>query len=251
MKMKSNSSVSTSYFFFLITILFLSVNFLSIAETNPDKLAEKARNIIDRYYYADDFHVNVDNNDVLTIDGTVNTLYDKLRVRELLSRIPGLKQINSKIEVNPSMLPDKEIEMNIRDELGYNKSILEPENIKINVKDGVVTLSGTVSHYREKLMAQSIASWQDGVKDMISNIKVLSPAAAKSDANIYDIVNDVLKDHFPLEKNVVADVNDGIVTVSGSVRNLWAKEHITDELLQIAGVNDVNNDLVILPPESI
>ncbi|MEJ2506354.1 MAG: BON domain-containing protein, partial [Ignavibacteriaceae bacterium] len=59
-----------------------------------------------------------------------------------------------------------------------------------------------------------------------------------------------LKDHFPLEKNVVADVNDGIVTVSGSVRNLWAKEHITDELLQIAGVNDVNNDLVILPPES-
>lgn len=251
MKMKLNRSVSISYFFFIITLLFLMVNFSTFAKTNPDKLADKARDVIDRYYFANDFQISVDNKDVLTIEGTANTLYDKLRARELLSRIPGIKKINSEIEVSTSLLPDEEIEANILEELKYNKSILEPDKINVNVKNGVVTLSGEVNDYHEKLMVQSITSWQDGVKEMISNIKVLPPAVAKSDENIYEIVNNVLKDRFPLEKNVVADVQDGIVTISGSVRNLWAKDHITDELRQIAGVIDVSNNLIILPPETI
>ena len=252
MKNKLINKVDTYLYPFVLIIFLLFGNYsLTLAQSNPTTIADNARKMIDRYYFNQDFQISVNKQDELNISGTVNTLFDKLRVRELLSRVPGVKKINSQISISASTLPDMEIQDNIINELKYNSSILEPDKIKVNVQNGVVTLSGEVNYYHEKEMVQSIASWQAGVKNMISNIKVLPPAIAKSDENLDEIISDVLKDRFPLEKNIAVDVNNGVVTVSGSVNNLWAKEHVTDELLQIVGVKSVNNNLIIIPPEEI
>jgi len=227
--------------------LLLAINSPVYSRTSPAALENKALKIIGKYYSDNDFNVTVNDQDVLTIEGTVKTLYDKLRLRELIAEVPGIKKINPQIEISTTILPDEEIEANILDELKLNKSILEPDKINVHVKDGVVTLSGNVNYYREKIMVQTIASWQDGVKDMISNLKVLPPAIAESDENLYEIITDLLKEHFPLEKDVAVEVKEGIVTVSGGVKNLWSKEHITDEIHHVIGVSNVVNNLIIIP----
>lgn len=226
--------------------LFLTLSFSIYSQTNPGKLGDRVNKIIGKYYLDNDFNVTVNDQDVVTIKGTVNTLYDKLKLQELIAEVPGIKKINPQLEISNTMIPDEEIEANILDELRLNKSILEPEKINVRVKDGVVTLSGAANYYHEKLMAQSIASWQNGVKDMVSNIKVLPPAIAVSDENLYEIISDMLKDRFPLEKDVAVEVKNGNVTVSGAVKNLWSKQHITDEIHQIIGVSSVENNLIII-----
>ena len=94
-------------------------------------------------------------------------------------------------------------------------------------------------------MAQTIASWQNGVTDMKSNITVLSPAAARSDDNLRSIVKDILKDRFSFEDHIKFNINNGVVDLLGSAKSLYAKDKIEDEVRQIIGVKKVLNELTV------
>jgi osmotically-inducible protein OsmY len=155
----------------------------------------------------------------------------------------GVKGLNNKIEIKNVITADGIIKANIENELQINDAILEPEKIKVDVKNEVVTLSGTVSYYREKLMTQTIASWQDGVNDIISNIVVLPPAIAKSDDNLKAIITDVINKDFSLEKNVWFEVSNGKVTLNGTVTSLYSRDNMPKEIQRILGVKSVKNDL--------
>ncbi len=213
-------------------------------QSNPGQLKEQVLQKISGYY-PDEFDVTVDQTGAVTISGDVNTLFDKLKITELISRVNGVSKINNNIEIQTEPTIDEEIKANIEEELKLNNVILEPDKINVEVKNGVVYLTGTVSYFREKLMAQTIASWQDGVTDMKSSIKVLSPMAARSDDNLYSIINDILKNRFGLEDKVKFNVNDGVVDLLGSVKSLYSKDKIAEEIQQIIGVKKVLNELSV------
>ncbi len=226
-----------------ILLIFLGSTFY-FHQTDPNQLARKVKDYISNYY-TEQFEVSADQNGIITVSGEVNTLYDKLRVGELIACIDGVTGVNNKIEIINVITTDDVIKANIENELQINDAILEPEKIKVDVKNEVVTLSGTVSYYREKLMAQTIASWQDGVNDVISNIEVLSPAVAKSDDNLKTVISDVLNKDFSLEKNVWFEVKGGMVTLNGTVKSLYSKDHMMEEIQRILGVKGVENNLTL------
>jgi osmotically-inducible protein OsmY len=234
----------------LPTLLLLSVTaaFLiggwTLVPKVKDQLKEKVKNVIEQYY-EEPFKVSVDENRVVTVEGEVNTLWDKLRISELIESIDGVQKINNKITIQNDITADDIIKANIEDEIRSNDAILEPEKINVDVKKGVVILSGSVSYYREKVMAQSIASWQDGVNDLVSNIVVMPVSTARSDENLKTIITDIFKREFPLETNASFDVRDGIVNLAGSVKSLYARKHIEDSIQHILGIKGVSNNLVI------
>lgn len=227
---------------FLFSIVFLSMINIGFAQFNTIQLKKEIEQKI-MNYYIEPFKISVDETGIVTVHGEVNTFFDKLKIAELISQIDGVSGINNKIEVNTLLTADNEIKANIINELKLNNVIIEPEKIKVEVKNGFVKLSGTVSYFREKLMAQSIASWQDGVTDMTSNIVVLSPVKARSDDNLKEVISDILKKHFMLENNVRFDVDKGIVTLSGSVKSIYAKDNIQEEIQHILGIKEVINQL--------
>lgn len=228
----------------VLIILVLSISKANFAQSDTKQLESKIKKIIS-VYYMDPFEVNANSNGIVTLNGQTSTLFDKLKIEELVSRVEGVQRINNKIEVQVQTIPDDMIKYNIENELQLNNVILEPEKIIINVDNGVVNLSGTVSYFREKLMAQSIASWQDGVIDMTSSIKVLSPSAAKSDDNIKQLVSDILQNHYPLENSVNFSVSNGVIDLLGSAKSLYAKDHIQEELQHILGVKEVINEITL------
>lgn len=241
--MKKNNQNHIYYqWVFLLLILLVGISEFNFAQINTKQIESKAKKII-ASYYIEPFDVSCANDGSVTLKGETNTLFDKLRIGELISQIEGVTGINNKIEVHVETTPDNMIKNNIEDEFKLNNIILEPEKIIINVDNGVVNLSGTVSYFREKLMAQSIASWQDGVIDMTSSIKVLSPAAAKSDDNINQLVSDILQKHFPIENKVKYNVSNGVIDLFGSAKSLYAKDHIQEELQHILGVKAVINEI--------
>jgi len=229
---------------FLSSMLFLITAGTSYSQVNTDKLINNVEDKIGNYY-TETFQISADKDGVITIEGEVGTLFDKLKIGELISQVKGVKAINNEIDVQTSILPDDVIKANIEEDLQRNNVILEPEKIKVDVKDRVVHLSGTVSYFREKLMAQSLASWEDGVVGMTSDIVVLSPVAARSDANLTEIIIDLLNKNYPLEKNVKFEINNGVVDLFGTATDLYAKNHISEDIQHIIGVKNVLNEIKV------
>ena len=80
---------------------------------------------------------------------------------------------------------------------------------------------------------------------MKSTIKVLSPATAKSDENLKEIIGDILNRYFSLEKNVKFNVNNGEVHLYGQTSSLYAKNNIQQEIQKLLGVKDVINEISV------
>lgn len=87
--------------------------------------------------------------------------------------------------------------------------------VSVDVKEGVVTLSGTVATEEEKKALESSAKAADekGVKSVVNNIVVQAIVIETDATALATKVVDATKD-FPSVKAVVAD---GIITVTGTL----------------------------------
>jgi osmotically-inducible protein OsmY len=227
---------------FILSFLLAQTLFSSDATR---ELSEKVRTKVNNYYFGNDFQISSTDNGRVEINGKVKTLYDKLNIFDIISQIPGVKEITDDLIVNDSTVPDKLIEANITSEIKVVKSILEPDRIQVHVDDGEVILTGEVSFYREKLLAETIASWQEGVKGISNEIQVLPLKKAVSDDNLKLEFQEILRNKFSLNNEVTFNVQDGIVTLSGTAYSLWDKKQIEKEFYRVIGVKKVINSLKV------
>ena len=72
---------------------------------------------------------------------------------------------------------DKTITSNIQAKL-FNDSVLKTQDIHVDARDGVVTLSGTVGTDLEKAAVERIAQEQDGVRNVVDMLSVTAQSAA-------------------------------------------------------------------------
>ena len=79
---------------------------------------------------------------------------------------------------------DQEIQEDVISELKWDPS-LRSEDIAVGVRDGVVTLAGTVDSYVDKWAAERIAGRVRGVKAIANSLTVQLPSSSKrSDSDI-------------------------------------------------------------------
>ncbi len=218
------------------------------ADDQDSQLTQKVRAALANYYN-DNYIISEPLPGKIRIQGQVPTLYDRYLVFEIVSKVPGVKEIEDNLAITTSTLPDSVIATNVEEELNLVSSILEPERIHVRVDNGVVFLTGEVSFYREKIMAKTAASWQEGVMGIVNEIKVLPPQKAVSDANLRMVLQDILDSRFSLDKNVSFTVDNGTVVLNGPVVSLWDKQQMQQEFSRVIGVKKVVNNLVVEPAE--
>lgn len=125
------------------------------------------------------------------------------------------------------------------------KTYLKGDEIKINSKDGVVTLTGTVSEESHKSLAERTVAALQGVKKVDNKLEVKGERPAdNSDAWVLAKVKAALLFH----KNVSAiqtevDVKDGIVTLRGEAASDAQKDLTTEYVKDVEGVKDVRNEM--------
>lgn len=247
-KMKINLKVLT-IIIALVSMIVISNNNV-YAQTNS-QLKDKVVKALSQYYNdLSNINISANNNGDIQISGSTPTLYDKYNIFDIVSKVHGVKTIQDLLDVKTALIPDDEIQANIIEELHLVNSILEPDRIKVHVENGMVFLSGDVSYYREKLMAETVASWQNGAKGIQNNITVLPPKEAKSDQNIKIILGEILNKDFPLDNGLTISVNNGVVNVSGNVVRLWDIKHIKDDFYKVLGVKEVIENLKVEPVNS-
>ncbi|MDZ7695702.1 MAG: BON domain-containing protein [Deltaproteobacteria bacterium] len=127
------------------------------------------------------------------------------------------------------------------------KTYLKDDDIKIQSKDGAVTLTGTVAEEPNKTLAQETVASLPGVKSVDNQLKLKDePGAGSPDALVRARVKLDLLSH----RNLSADktdvqVKNGIVTLSGEAANQAQIDLTTEYIRDVEGVKDVKNDMTV------
>lgn len=141
---------------------------------------------------------------------------------------------------------DDSIESSLKQSYVY-KTYLKDDNIKIQSKDGVVTLSGTVSDESHKTLAQETVSSMPGVKSVNNELKYKGEAPAeKSDLWLMTKVKTSLLFNRSVSGFATeVDVKDGVVTLHGKASSQAQKDLTTEYAKDVDGVKDVNNKMTV------
>lgn len=132
------------------------------------------------------------------------------------------------------------------------KTYLKSDDVKIQSKDGAVTLTGTVSEESNKSLAKDTVESLPGVKSVDNKLvlKGESPAA-HTDAWLITKVKSTLLYHrgvSGVKTEVLA--KEGIVTLRGEAINAAQKDLATEYAKDVEGVKNVKNEMVVVaPPE--
>lgn len=145
------------------------------------------------------------------------------------------------------MKTDAQLKTDVTTELTWEPA-LTANDIKVTVKDGIVTLSGSVPHYAEKHAAERAAQRVEGVKAIADELEVnLSGIHKRPDAEIAESVVNSLKWHVWIPNHVQAVVEDGWVTLSGEVTWGFQRQSAEDAIRFQSGVKGVSNNITLRP----
>ena len=126
------------------------------------------------------------------------------------------------------------------------KTYLKEDDIKIDSKDGVVTLTGTVSDEHHKSLAQETVAGLPGVKSVDNKLEVKGERPAEmSDAWLTAKVKTTLLFHKSVSSLTEVTTKDGIVTLQGEADNQAQKDLTTEYVKDVEGVKDVNNEMTV------
>jgi osmotically-inducible protein OsmY len=130
------------------------------------------------------------------------------------------------------------------------KNYLKDDDIKIQSKDGAVTLTGSVSEESHKKLARDTVAGLPGVKTVDNRLEVKGPLAAEnSDAWLVTKVKTTLMFHSSVSASATeVNAKDGIVTLRGDAASQAQKDLTTEYAKDVDGVKDVKNEMVVAKP---
>jgi len=143
---------------------------------------------------------------------------------------------------------DERIQREVIAELAWSHRVRSPE-IGVTVSDGIVTLSGVVGSWAERLAAREAAQRVPGVLDIADEIDVrYDGARARTDADIAEAVRSALEwDVLVPEQRIRSTVTSGVVHLEGTVER-WADRDEAARCIQnLEGVRQVENDIKVEP----
>jgi osmotically-inducible protein OsmY len=146
-------------------------------------------------------------------------------------------------------MDDKTLRQDIIDELDFDPSVHSSNSIGVAVQNGVVTLTGHVASYAEKLAAERAARRVAGVRALAEEIEVRYPSEKKTaDDQIAERALKVIAwDASVPEDAISVRVEKGWVTLEGSVVWYYQKRACEDAVRKLTGVAGVSNFIKVQP----
>ena len=147
------------------------------------------------------------------------------------------------------MKSDSDIKRDVEAELKWDPDI-DATDIGVSVKDGVVTLTGFVRSYSQKLSAESDAKKVAGVLGVANDIEVRLPVLnERPDPEIARDAATALKHELPFshEKFKVI-VKNGWITLEGTAEWNYQRTRAEEAVRHVRGVKGVSNLITLKPP---
>lgn len=148
------------------------------------------------------------------------------------------------------MTSDKNLHQSVVEALEWEPSIRH-NDIATAVRDGVVTLSGFVDSYAEKVKAERLVERLNGVRAVADELKVKVPTSMqRSDTDIaHEVVRAFRWNTQVPDERVKAKVENGWVTLEGDVEWFYQTTAAQAAVRYLTGVRGVTNLLRVKPPK--
>ncbi len=141
---------------------------------------------------------------------------------------------------------DEQIQRDVLAELKWDARV-QPNEIGVSVKDGVVTLTGWVDSYSKKWAAEDATHRVYGVKAVANDIEIRLPTE-RTDADIAAAVVQALKwDALLSIDKLDVTVSKGWVTLKGEVEWQFQKLDAEQVVRRLSGVKGVTNLITVKP----
>ena len=145
---------------------------------------------------------------------------------------------------------DATIQSSVTKKLDDNQKF---KNVNSAVEDGIVTLTGTVDLYQDKLDAAKSAKKQKNVQGVRNLIEVAGPAV--SDAQLHEELSkklyyDRVGWYDSAFNYYTLTVKDGVATIGGQTYNDVGRDSALAIANRMPGVKDVVNDIKVSPVSS-
>ena len=254
--MKSNYSLALMV---ATGTMLISTAPLRASETDDRIEASAKKSYVFKTYLTQDSIKTKSKDGVVTLTGTVAVESHKSLAQDTVEGLPGVKAVDNRLKVkgeSPAEHSDTWIGMKVKSTLLFHRNVSAGKTT-VEVKDGVVTLTGEASSIAQKELATEYAKDIDNVKEVRNNMTVARTPAKEEqtisekidDASITAQVKAALLSHRSTSalKTKVA-TTDGVVTISGIAKNDAEKSLVTKLATDIRGVNSVINNMTIAAP---
>ncbi|MGV9199918.1 MAG: BON domain-containing protein [Promethearchaeia archaeon] len=210
------------------------------------------KDVVDQLYWdprVDATDVNIDVNDgKVMLTGTVPDYTAKGACSSDAWVVDGVSTVKNEVIVEfpeTFAIPtDEEIRSDIESSLSLNYGI-DDSDVDITVVDGLVTLKGTVPTYWEKMKAEDIASGISGVVNVVNKLGVVPTEDIADQIIAEDVISAIARNVNVSVEDIDVEVNDGVVTLSGTVDDWVAYDAAMDAALYTTGVKDVVDNILI------
>lgn len=184
---------------------------------------------------------------VVTLAGRVGALREKWMAEKTTRHVWGVRAVANELVVAPegaSIRSDTAIASAAVNALGWNSAI-PPDLIQITVRDGWVTLTGTVPWQYQKAAAEKMVEHLHGVKGVANSIIVKAPVTA---ADVRHKIEEAFRRSADIDaKRVSVEAHNGTVVLKGTVHSLTERAAAEHAAWAAPGVIALDDQLIVAP----
>ncbi|TXL57519.1 BON domain-containing protein [Aeromicrobium terrae] len=152
------------------------------------------------------------------------------------------------MSVSTASKTDKDVQDRVEKELRWARQVDDAANIGVAVHDGVVTLTGEVKSFAQKVAAGKAALRTWGVTAIANDIEIIYPGHPKTDAEIAENARNVLRLNANIPDGAVkVEVRHGVATLTGAVDWNYVRLEAKRAVQNLVGVKGVANQITLTP----
>ena len=237
---------------------------LARASHDDSRIVSSAKDTYIYKTYLKNDHVKIHSTDGnVTLSGSVADSSHKALAEDTVRNLPGVNNVNNEIVIKgenaPAEKSDGWVEFKVKSALAFHRSVSATKTT-VNVKDGVVTLTGMANSLAQKDLTTEYANDVEGVKG-VNNLLTVVPNGEESttvtttgrtagqkmdDASITAEVKSTLLAHRSTSAlRTEVKTRNGVVLLGGKAKNQAEKDLVSKLVNDISGVVSVENEMVI------
>jgi osmotically-inducible protein OsmY len=182
----------------------------------------------------------------VTLSGYVSTFAEKRAALRAAERVHGVQAVADEIQVrldDETLALDPDIAEAILHAFRWNTEV--PESVKAEVREGRVTLRGTVDWNHERREAERMVRHIRGVTD-VTNMISIAPMMEAGD--VEQRVGDALRRSADLDaQSISVTTKDGTVTLHGRAHSFRERRAAENAARATRGVREVHNHIRVTP----